>query len=141
MRLAPPGTSTSPPATTFDNLTRLVAALRDLHAGVRIDEHPDGLPFDTSAEALRGVQMLNLRADHGYLDLTFTPAGFPMGYEALIVNARPHRVGGITVHVADLDDIIASKTEAGRAKDLLALPEPYQLAAQQARGTRGCESG
>lgn len=36
------------PATTADNLTRLIAALRDLHAGVRVDELPEGLPFDTN---------------------------------------------------------------------------------------------
>jgi hypothetical protein len=38
------------PAMTKENLTRLAAALRELHAGIRVDELPEGLPFDTSAE-------------------------------------------------------------------------------------------
>ncbi|MGI8417445.1 MAG: hypothetical protein ACR2P2_14825 [Nakamurella sp.] len=38
------------PATTTQNLTRLVAALRELKAVIRVDEMPEGLPFDTSAE-------------------------------------------------------------------------------------------
>jgi len=38
------------PATTTENLTRLVAALRELNAGIRVDEMLEGLPFDTSAE-------------------------------------------------------------------------------------------
>ena len=117
------------PATTADNLDRLVAALRDMHAGIRVDEFPEGLPFDTSPEALRGMKMLNLRTVHGDLDLTFTPAGFPSGYDDLIGQASQHLVAGLTIRVAALTDIIASKTEAGRQKDLLALPELRQLVA------------
>ncbi len=67
------------PATTTENLTQLVAALRELNAGIRVDEMPDGLPFDTSAEALQGMKMLNLRTRFGDLDLTFSPAGIPGG--------------------------------------------------------------
>ena len=75
------------PATTTENLMRLVAALRELNAGIRVDELPDGLPFDTSAEALKGMTMLNLRTSFGDLDLTFSPAGFPGGYADLIGRA------------------------------------------------------
>ena len=49
------------PATTYESLARLAAALRELDAGTRVDELPDGVPFDTSAETLRGMKMLNLR--------------------------------------------------------------------------------
>lgn len=61
------------PATDPDNLARLADALRELGAGIRITDAPDGLPFDTSAEALRGVSMLNLRCPHGDFDISFTP--------------------------------------------------------------------
>lgn len=122
------------PATTADNLTRLVAALRDLRAGIRVDESADGLPFDTSADALRGVRMLNLRSVHGDLDLAFAPAGFPAGYDDLIDQAGRHVIAGIAVRVAALKDIIASKTEAGRQKDLLALPELHRLAKDASGG-------
>lgn len=118
------------PATTADNLTRLIAALRDLHAGVRVDELPEGLPFDTNPDALRDMKMLNLRTAHGDLDLTFTPAGFPAGYDDLIGQATQHLVAGLTIRVAALADIIASKTEAGRQKDLFALPELHTLLAR-----------
>ena len=62
------------PASDADNLARLAAALRDLDARIRVAEAPDGLPFDTSAEALRGVSMLNLRCPHSDFDISFTPA-------------------------------------------------------------------
>jgi hypothetical protein len=42
------------PATTEDNLTRLTRALKRLQARIRTDAVPGGLPFDTSAEAMRG---------------------------------------------------------------------------------------
>jgi len=78
------------PATTTQNLTRLAAALRELKAGIRVDEMPKGLPFDTSAEALKGMRMLNLRSEFGDLDLTFSLAGFPGGYADLIGRAGEH---------------------------------------------------
>jgi hypothetical protein len=116
------------PNTTFDNLKRLAAALRELCARIRSDAAPDGLPFDTSAEALRGISMLNLTTPFGDLDLTFTPAGFPAGYDQLISHAVAHVVNSLTIQVAALQDIITSKTEAGRQKDILALPELLELA-------------
>ena len=68
------------PSTTQQNLDRLSAALRELHAGIRVDDQPEGLPFDCTAESLRGMQLLNLRTAAGDLDLTFVPAGFPNGH-------------------------------------------------------------
>lgn len=76
------------------------------------------------------MKMLNLRTAHGDLDLTFTPAGFPAGYDDLIGQSTQHLVAGLTVRVAALADIIASKTEAGRQKDLFALPELHTLLAR-----------
>lgn len=116
------------PATTVENLDRLAAALRELRAGIRMDDLPDGLPFDTSAEALRGMKMLNLRTRYGDLDLTFQPAGFPHGYDDLIGQACPVNVGRVTIQLADLCDVITSKEAANRAKNLVALPELHDLA-------------
>ena len=114
------------PATTAENLARLAAALRDLRAGIRVDDLPDGLTFDTSAEALVGLRTLNLRTPHGDIDLTFDPAG-TTGYPDLAAHADRLALEGITVHVAALADIIRSKDAAGRDKDTAALPELYQL--------------
>lgn len=129
------------PATSTENLARLSAALGELEAGIRVNELPEGLPFDTSAEALRGIKMLNLRSPHGDLDLTFEPAGFPHGYDDLIGQARAREVGGVTVQLAALADVIASKTAAGRRKDIEALPELIDLAASQQRDTTAVDTG
>ncbi len=74
------------------------------------------------------MQLLNLRTDAGDLDLTFVPAGFPDGYDGLLPGAYVRSIGGITVRVAGLDDVIKSKTAAARAKDLDALPELINIA-------------
>lgn len=123
------------PSTTTENLTRLAQALKDLHAGIRVDELPEGLPFDTSAEALAGMLTLNLRTPYGDLDLTFTPSG-TQGYPDLIRAAKPTVVNGVTVHVAALADVIRSKEAASRAKDFQALPELHALHQAQQRQTR-----
>ena len=44
------------PERSGDNLNRLATAIRELGGGVRVDDLEDGLPFDTSAEALAGVK-------------------------------------------------------------------------------------
>lgn len=115
------------PATTRENLTRVVAALHDLDAGIRVDALPEPLPFDTDAAALADMTALNLRTPHGDVDLTFHPSGTD-GYPDLIRAATPHEVGTVTVQLASLDDIIRSKEAAGRTKDTEALPELYRLA-------------
>jgi hypothetical protein len=94
-------------------------------------------PFDSSAESLRGVQMLNLRSPIGDLDITFSPAGFPDGYAALRPGAHPYTVGAVTIHVADLADVITSKETAGRPKDLDALPELIDLARRRENRNQG----
>lgn len=43
-------------------------------AGIRVNDVSEPIPFNTSAEALRGIRMLNLRTPHGDFDLTFEPA-------------------------------------------------------------------
>ena len=91
------------PETSSDNLARLATALRALKARIRTDAVPEGLPFDTSADA---------------------------GYADLIRSATATPVGGTIVQVASLSDIIRSKTAAGRQKDIEALPELHALARQ-----------
>lgn len=125
------------PATTTENLTRLATALRELKAGIRVDEMPEGLPFDTSADALMGMKMLNLRTRFGDLDLMFSPAGFPGGYADLIGRAGEFVVGGVSIRVAALQDVILSKSAANRLKDQDALPELIRLARRAKSGTGG----
>ena len=117
------------PETSADNLDRLATALRALKARIRTDAVPEGLPFDTSADALRGMKTMNLQTEHGDLDLAFVPDG-TTGYADLIRSATATPVGGTIVQVASLSDIIRSKTAAGRQKDIEALPELHALARQ-----------
>ena len=118
------------PDRSTTNLKRLAHALRDLDAGIRVDDLEQGLPFDTSAEALAGMKTLNLRTPHGDIDLTFEPDGTG-GYRDLIQSAENHAIGAVHVQVAALADVIRSKTAAGRPKDLRALPELNQLNQQR----------
>ena len=118
------------PATDRDNLARLAAALKELGASIRVDGMAEGLPFDTSAQALAGMLALNLRTPHGDLDLTFTPSG-TNGYDDLKQAAPRLILGGIEIQLASLSDIIRSKEAAGRPKDLAALAELYRLASPE----------
>lgn len=110
--------------------------MRDLQAGIRVDDLEQGLAFDTAAEALAGIKTLNLRTPYGDIDLTFEPDGTG-GYPDLIQSAERHTIGTVHVHVAALADVIRSKTAAGRPKDLRALPELTQLAQQQHHPDQG----
>jgi hypothetical protein len=129
------------PSTTLENLNRLSAALRELGAGIRVDGMADSLPFNSTGESLRGLQMLNLRTRAGDLDLTFVPAGFPNGYEGLVLGARERLVEGTTVKVAGLADVITSKAAAGRPKDIDALPELIAIAQRDRHRQQSCDEG
>ncbi len=73
------------------------------------------------------------RTDAGDLDvLTALPTRDGRSrYDELVVRAGSFDVGDIAVHVAALDDIIASKEWANRPKDREALQELYRLAADE----------
>lgn len=105
-----------------ENLAKLVAALDDLDARIRIGDDVDALPFRASPESLSTVTVLNLTTRFGDLDLVVEPAGFPTGYDRLAPAASVETISGVDVQVATLDDVIASKEAAGRDKDFVALP-------------------
>ncbi len=109
------------PARDPENLERLSAALRALHARVWSADEPEGVPFDHDGRSLAQVETWNLVTDHGRLDLTFLPAG-TRGYEDLIREAVRLSILGVEVDVASLADVVRSKEAAGREKDRLVLP-------------------
>ena len=121
------------PAADAANLAAVVRALKRLDARIRVAEVPEGLPFDTSAEALRGVVMINLITRYGDLDLSFVPAGTD-GFSDLVRSAIARTVGDSRVLVAALADVTRSKEAAGRPKDQDALPELYRLARNAGSG-------
>ncbi|MGH9279360.1 MAG: nucleotidyl transferase AbiEii/AbiGii toxin family protein [Acidimicrobiales bacterium] len=120
---------------TYANLDRLAAALRDLNARVRVEGLDDAeaalLPVRIDRESLGRMEISTWRTDAGDFDiLADLPSsdGSRLRYDDLIGRANTQPLHGITVRVAALDDIIASKEWANRPKDHEALDELRRLA-------------
>lgn len=118
------------PDRASDNLVRLVSALNELHARIRTDGAPEGLPFACDETSLAAMQMLNLTTAAGDLDLTFEPAG-TAGYPDLQRDAVDAELYGVTVEVASLADVIRSKQAANRPKDQRVLPTLRAILAKE----------
>ena len=126
------------PAFAPDNLVHLAAALQSLDARIRAEGSPEGLPFDCSAEFLQNLGpdgFLNLTTSVGDIGLAFTPTG-TQGFEDLRREATALEVGGVSLLVASLGDVIRSKAAADREKDRRALPRLRQLLARIEGGGR-----
>lgn len=104
------------PERSRETLTQLSSALRKLEARVRTDGVPDGLAFAHDARSLRTVGVLNLVTKYGDLDLVMEPAGGAT-FGDLASRAVVVQVQGVTIPLAALDDVIASKRAANRPKD------------------------
>lgn len=122
------------PATSRENLERLAAAMRGLKAYLRVgglsDEEAKALPTQIDGVALARMDISTWRTDAGDLDVLNgipTQGGDRATYEQLLPRAEQVEVGRVTVHVAALDDIIASKEWADRPKDREALDELRRL--------------
>ncbi len=114
------------PASDPANLDRLADALNELGARIAgATDAPDGLevPGGFDRRLLASNSIWNLTTTHGPLDITFKPSG-TNGYDDLVGQATllPIPGAGQPVLVASSQDIIRSKTAAGRAKDLAVLP-------------------
>ena len=109
------------PAATTENLSRLSAALRQMHAKVWTSVEPEGVAFDHDAASLGQVRMWTLVSDFGRLDVTFQPSG-TQGFDDLTRSAVHLVILGADVDVASLADVVRSKEAADRDKDRLVLP-------------------
>jgi len=122
------------PATDQANLQRLAGALGELHAAIRVRPGEPPVPLPADPRLLARAEILNLTTDAGDLDITSRPDG-TSGYDDLKQAARQQPLGkGLHIAIASLEDIIRSKTAAGRAKDLATLPQ--LRAALERRGRR-----
>jgi predicted nucleotidyltransferase len=106
-------------ATDTANLDALGDVLIGLHARLR---GVDDVDFVPDAATLRRIEVLTLSTDAGDLDVLARPAGAPR-FDALRRRADRFDLGGFSVLVASVDDLIAMKTAAGRPKDREAVAE------------------
>jgi predicted nucleotidyltransferase len=97
------------------NLEALGSTLVGLQA--RLRGVPDEVPCVPDAAALKRVEVLTLVTTAGDLDVLRAPTGAPR-YDVLRGHADRYDVGGFEVRVATVEDLIAMKSAAGRAKDL-----------------------
>lgn len=120
---------------TDENLDRLAGAMRELNARYRVEGLTDdeviafGIRVDRHRLAV--MEISTWRTDAGDLDvLADMPdrTGRRLRYDDLIGRAEAHRIGTVTVVVASLEDVIASKEWANRPKDHDALPELREIA-------------
>lgn len=103
-------------ATDEANLAALGDVLTAL--GARLKGVDEEVPFVPDARTLRQVELLTLVTSLGELDVLARPSGAPT-YPELRRNADRYDLGGFNVSVASVDDLIAMKQAAGRAKDRL----------------------
>lgn len=102
------------------NLERLANALRSVHA--RLRNAPGDLPFVLDAETLRKGLNFTFATNVGSLDLLGEVRGlgyFPEVSEGSVI----FELFGYKFPVLDLPKLIIAKRTAGRAKDLIAIPE------------------
>lgn len=118
-----PATSTSPRPPTTPTWEHLTAALEELHAAIRVRPGEPAVHLPADPRLLARTEILNLTTDAGELDITRRPNGTD-GYEDLKRGAHYQSLGqGLQIAIASLEDVIRSKTAAGRAKDLATLPQ------------------
>jgi hypothetical protein len=107
-------------ATDDANLRALGEVLVDLEA------QPKGLkekvPFVPDGRTLRNVEVLTLTTSLGEVDVLAKPSGAPR-YDSLRKHADRFDLGGFSVLVAGIDDLLAMKVAAGRKKDLADVEE------------------
>ena len=126
------------PNTTVENLERMAAALVELDGRLRVggmsDEEARSLPVTIDAETLLNFGSSTWMTDAGPLDLLVELRDRDGGrhdFVDLSARAVGYEVGDLTVLLASLDDIVASKEFAGRDKDRDALPELNELLRRQ----------
>jgi hypothetical protein len=102
-------------ATDDVNLRALGDVLVEL--GAQLRGVPDDVPFTPDVRTLQRIELLTLSTFAGDFDVLARPSGAP-GYAALRRRAERFDVGGFAVLVASVEDLIAMKQAAGRAKDV-----------------------
>jgi hypothetical protein len=105
------------------NLAKLAAALNALQARLWVGvAEPEGIATTWTPELLSAHQMfVNLLTSSGPLDVTYFPSGLEGGYQSIADSIVIIGVRDIQLPVASIGTIVASKTAAGRPKDVIAI--------------------
>jgi hypothetical protein len=101
-----------------ENLDRLAVALRGLVAIRR--GLPDGVAAPVDARALRPGDVFTLRTRFGDLDVLGHPEP-GLDFQSLAPRSIKAELFGLSIRVASLEDLIATKRAAGRPKDRIEL--------------------
>lgn len=96
------------------NLTKIVAALSDIHPRLRM--RPDRMPIPENLPQLKNLRNLNLGTDLGVIDF-LSELSEVGNYHAIKDRTVCLNLGGVICRVLDLDTLIAAKKAAGREKD------------------------
>ncbi len=107
-------------ARNAENLERLATALISVNAKLR--NAPPDLPFILDAETLRRGLNFTFTTDVGSLDLLGEVRGVGF-YEEAIAGAIMYELFGYQFPILEIKKLILAKRTAGRAKDMVALPE------------------
>ena len=94
------------------------------------DAEAHKLPVQLDAETLHSFGSSTWMTDAGPIDVLRElrdRRGGDVPFATLRMRSVDQEIGGLVVHVAGLDDIIAAKEYADRDKDREALPELRQL--------------
>lgn len=83
---------------------------------------PDDLPFRFDARTLRSASNFTLRTHLGDVDLLGDVPGVN-SFDELWARSELLILGGVSVRVASLEDLIAMKRAAGRPKDIIHIAE------------------
>ncbi len=103
-------------STVQDNLDALGSVLVALKA--RLRGVPGLVPFRPDGRTLRQTQIMCLTTPAGDIDLLVDPDGAP-SYNTLRRRADVMDLGGQSVRIASIEDMLAMKRAAGRPQDVV----------------------
>jgi len=126
------------PRTDPGNLQRLCDALNILGPRWWDPDRPEGRRIDGRLLERRHFGTddvaLTLRTRLGRIDVVLRPRGFEAGYEALAPRMVTRLDQGVELHLASLDDVIASKELLDRPKDRRQLPALHRVRDERPAG-------
>jgi len=112
----------------LENVTKILAALSGLSPKQRMS--PSRPPLSSDPQTYAGWRNLYVTTDWGSIDFLSSVTGAGT-YEEIAREALNVDVGGLTVRVMGLDQLIRAKRALGRPKDLRAVAELEAIRARR----------